>query len=363
MSTFAERLSALAQRAATLVDHVQTEEATKNAFVMPFLAALGYDVFNPQEVVPELTADVGTKKGEKVDYAIKREGEVIMLVECKHAGQNLKEANMSQLFRYFTVTHARIAILTNGIEYRFYSDLEEPNKMDERPFLVLDLLDLRENLIHEVAKLSKEQFNLEQMLATASDLKYLRGIRRVLSEQFEEPAEDFVRFFFSEVVPGGRFIQSAREQFTPLVQRALSQVVSERVSSRLRSALAHEDPNAQPQPIATETVLEETEPEKPDNGIVTTEEELEGYHIVRAIVREVVDASRVAHRDTKSYFGILLDDNNRKPICRLHFNYSQLYLGLFDQHRNEERIPIDAVDDIYQYADRLKAAAQMYDET
>ena len=170
---------------------------------MPFIAALGYDVFNPQEVVPELTADVGVKKGEKVDYAIKQDGEVIILIECKTAGANLSEANMSQLFRYFTVTNARIAILTNGIHYRLYSDLEEPNKMDSRPFLELDLLDIREHHVNEVKKLAKGSFDLDKMLNAATELKYLRELSRVLDEQFEAPDDELVRFLYLEINPGG----------------------------------------------------------------------------------------------------------------------------------------------------------------
>jgi hypothetical protein len=356
--SFAESITGLVQRIPTLIDHLETEEATKNALVMPFIAALGYDVFNPQEVTPELNADVGVKKGEKVDYAIKRDGEVIMLFECKSAGTNLSHANMSQLFRYFSVTKARIGILTNGTEYRFFSDLEEPNKMDQRPFLVLDLLGLREDHLAEVKKLTKESFDLERMLSAASDLKYLREIMAVLNDQLEEPDPDLVRFFYSKAVPNGRFTSTAREQFTPLVARALQQLIRERVSDRLRSALEREDVPAVPPASEAE---QETESGQEDAGVETTEEEIEGFHIVKAICREVVNADRIVHRDTKSYMGILLDDNNRQPICRLRFNYSTKYLGTFDEDKNETKHPLETLDDIYQHADALKRAAQQYD--
>ena len=356
--SFADRLAALAQRAPTLIDHLATEEATKNALVMPFIAALGYDVFNPQEVVPELNADVGVKKGEKVDYAIKQDGEVIVLIECKTAGVNLSEANMSQLFRYFTVTKARIAILTNGIHYRFYSDLEEPNKMDARPFLELDLLDVREHHVAEVKRLAKGSFDLDRMLDAASELKYLRELHRVLGEQFEDPDLDLVRFLYLKVNPEGRFVASAREQFSELVPKAFQQFISERVSTRLRSALAQESVGLS----APEDETAEPESEQlPDDGIETTEEEMEGYHIVKAIVRQVVAASRIAHRDTKSYMGILLDDNNRKPICRLHFNWTQKYISTFDAEKNATKHEIESLEDIYRFADELKEAALRYD--
>ena len=359
--SFAEKLAALTQRIPNLIDHLETEEATKNALVMPFIAALGYDVFNPREVVPEFTADVGIKKGEKVDYAIMQDGEVIMLVECKTAGTQLRQANMSQLFRYFTVTKARIAMLTNGVDYRFYSDLEERNKMDQRPFLELDLLDVREDMVAEVRKLSKENFDLERMLSTASELKYLREINRILAEQFENPDQDLVRFLFKRANPKAVFTSAAREQFTSLVQKALQQFIRERVSSRLRTALEREDAAvAKPEAESAEVVPEPADVEE-DDGIETTEEEIEGYHIVKAIVRQVVAPDRVVHRDTKSYMGILLDDNNRKPICRLRFNYSQKYIGLFDADKNESKHGIESLDDIYNYAEQLKETARRYD--
>jgi predicted type IV restriction endonuclease len=97
---------------------------------MPFISALGYDVFDPVEVIPEFTADVGIKKGEKVDYAIKQDGKIIMLFECKCCNGSLDDCHASQLYRYFSVTEARIAVLTDGIIYRFYTDIEQPNKMD-----------------------------------------------------------------------------------------------------------------------------------------------------------------------------------------------------------------------------------------
>ena len=358
--SFTDRLAALVQRAPALVDHLATEEATKNALVMPFIAALGYDVFNPQEVVPELTADVGVKKGEKVDYAIKQDGEIIILIECKTAGVNLSDANMSQLFRYFTVTKARIAILTNGVHYRFYSDLEEPNKMDARPFLELDLLDIRDHHVAEVKRLAKGSFDLDRMLDAASELKYLRELHRVLSEQFEDPDPDLVRFLYLKVNPEGRFVASVREQFSELVPKAFQQFISERVSTRLRSALAQED--VVTGRSTSEGIADEQEPEPiTDDGIETTEEEMEGFHIVKAIVREVVDPARIAHRDTKSYMGILLDDNNRKPICRLRFNWTQKYIGTFDADKNETKHELGSLNDIYRFADQLKESAMRYD--
>ena len=133
---FIDQLKQFSKRVDSLKGSISTEEATKTAVIMPFFAMLGYDVFNPQEFVPEFTADVGIKKGEKVDYAIIQDGEPVILIECKSISENLNKHD-SQLFRYFGTTSAKFAILTNGMEYRFYTDLDNPNKMDESPFLTV----------------------------------------------------------------------------------------------------------------------------------------------------------------------------------------------------------------------------------
>ena len=355
--SFNDRITAISERIPQIIDSLETEEATKNALIMPFIQALGYDIFNPQEVVPEFVADVGTKKGEKVDYAIKQNGDVIILIECKQANSNLNEANTNQLYRYFTTTKARIAILTNGVVYRFYSDLEEPNKMDQKPFLELDMNNIRENLLDEVKKLAKEKFDLDRMLSTANELKYTSEIKKILMVQFENPDEDFVKYFFSSTNPGARFVSSAKEQFTEYVKKAFQQFISESVSDRLRSALQKEDEKNE----AEEDESLTSEEENKKSGIVTTEEELEGFYIVRAILSKKLPPNRIIHRDTKSYFGILLDDNNRKPLCRLHFNTSQKYIGIFDKDKQEKKHPINEITDIYGFSDNLLETVDFYE--
>jgi predicted type IV restriction endonuclease len=186
---FLEKIKALAVRVEKQKDNIITEEACKNAFVMPFLNALGYDVFNPELVIPEFTADVGVKKGEKVDYAIKIDGKIAILAECKTCGSDLSQQHMSQLYRYFSVTDARFAILTNGQQYWFYSDLDEPNRMDQRPFFRFDILDYRPSDIAELSKFTQDQFDLDKILTTASTLKYSSAIQ----QEFEGARKSFRR--------------------------------------------------------------------------------------------------------------------------------------------------------------------------
>ncbi len=349
-----DKIKDLASRVPKQIDHIETEEATKNAFVLPFISALGYDVFNPTEVIPEFTADIGIKKGEKVDYAIKKDDDIIILIECKWSGADLHEDHASQLHRYFSATEARFGILTNGVVYEFYSDIDEPNRMDSKPFFTFDILGFQDHQVNELKKFTKAAFSLDDILTTASTLKYTGAIKKILEEELANPSEEFVRFFASQIFDG-RLTKSVIEQFTKIVQEARKQFVNEKINERLKSALSA---NEQPKEDVESEDLEE--PFADDNGIVTTEEEIDAYNVVKAILREVVDVRRIAMRDTKSYCGVLLDDNNRKPVCRLHFNYSQKYLGVFSD-KKEERIQIESVDDIFKYSDKLKAVINEYE--
>ena len=355
---FTERLNALSTKIRQQIEVINTEEATKTAFVMPFIHnVLGYDVFDPSEVTPEFVCDIGTKKGEKIDYAIMKNNDVQILIECKKIGEPLHINHASQLFRYFHVTNARISILTNGQIYRFYTDLDAPNKMDEKPFLEVDLLDIDENVIPELKKLTKSSFDLESIINAAGELKYVSQIKRILHTQLNNPEDDFVKFFASRVYDG-MLTQKVRESFQNLTKKAASQYINDQVNERLKSAITGITPAVVEAP--TETQQSEDDEQKDESEIITTLEELEGFHIVKAITRAVLEAPRITHRDTKSYCGILVDDNNRKHLCRLHFNRTQKYIGLFDLEKNETRHPISTVDDIYSFADILKATAALY---
>ncbi|WP_338475717.1 type I restriction endonuclease [Pseudomonas khavaziana] len=359
---FLEKLTSLAAKVRLQGPAIQTEEATKNAFVMPFInTVLGYDVFDPQEVTPEFVCDVGTKKGEKIDYAIMKDGEVQILIECKKIGESLSINHASQLFRYFHVTSARISILTNGQVYRFFTDLDAPNKMDEKPFLELDLLDIDEYSVPELIKLTKSAFDVDSIISAAGELKYVSQLKKLIGAQVSKPEDDFVKFFASRVYEGV-ITQRVREQFFELTRKALAQFLNDQINERLKSAMSGAiQPTMTSLTVANSANADLQDREEAEDKILTTLEEMEGYHIVRAVVRSVVDAKRIVQRDTQSYFGILLDDNNRKPICRLHFNRSQKYLGIFDEEKNETRHAISSIDEIYEYADQLKKTVGYYE--
>ena len=350
---FFEDLSQLSERFETIKDQIKTEEATKMSMVVPFFQLLGYDVFNPQEFCPEFTADVGLKKGEKVDYAIILNNEPVILVECKWCGEPL-DKHGSQLFRYFGTTTAKFGILTNGIIYRFYTDLDEANKMDLTPFLEINILELKENLVNELKKFCKISFDKDSIFSTASELKYTNLIKDLLKKELDEPSETFVRLIISSIYDGQKN-QKVIDKFTPIVKKSFVSFINELVNQRLTSAL-----NSTPDPEEVEP-LDQTE-QTVTSKIVTTQAEIESFFIIRGILAGTLNIEDVVYRDTESYFGILYKDNNRKTICRLNLDSKKKQLLIPDENKNFERIYIESLNDIYKYRDKIIAVAKRYIE-
>lgn len=343
---FEEKVAQLSDKVRNLKDDIKTEEATKNAFIMPFIGSvLGYDIFDPSEVIPEFNADVGTKKNEKVDYALVLDGQVQILIECKKIGAPLSLENASQLFRYYTCTNARIGILTNGQIWNFYMDLDAPNKMDSKPFLVLDLLDIDKSILQELQKLSKPSFDIDSIANSAEDLKYLSMLKQEISDEFKEPSYDMVRLLAGRVY-NGVLRQNVLDKFRVLVSKSMRQFLKDQVNDRLATALDSDNIE----------IVEEVVPEQqtPENGIVTTDEEIAGWRIIQAIACSEVSPERITMRDSKSYCAIFLDDNNRRKIARLLFNSKNKAIVLFKDGNEMEKQPIDGLDDIYKYSDIIR---------
>lgn len=325
-----------------------TEEAAKTALVMPFLQALGYNVFNPAEVVPEFTCDVGTKKGEKVDYAICNGGKVEILIECKPANSELSINHASQLFRYFSVTAARVAVLTNGVIYKFYSDVELPNVMDQKPFFILDLESTKKQDVRTLSGFAKGDFDIDQIVKEAGKLKLQSLLHLELQKEFADPSDELVRLI-GKRVHSGMITASVKETFKTLIVNSFQTLVREGVNERLTSALSATN-TAADAPLA---------PEGEDgDGLETTEDEVTGYHIVRAIGAQKVDIGRITMRNSKSYCAILLDDNNRKTIARLWFNSpTARYLGTL-KGKEETRVGVEGPTDIYKHSKAILARIQ-----
>lgn len=348
----ATRLAELQKRTMEHREVLLTEEAAKTALVMPFLQALGYDVFNPAEVVPEFTADVGTKKGEKIDYAICNDGKVSILVECKPVSSSLNVNHASQLFRYFTVTDARLAVLTNGVIYQFYSDIDRPNKMDEKPFFIFNMEAIKNQDIRTLEKFTKSTFDIEKIIQEAGTLKLQSLLRKELEKEFSEPSDDFVRIMTSRVYDG-RITPAVKDNFSKMLSATISALIRDLVNERLSSAL-----NAS-NPIEKEPEINQ---EQAESDIVTTAEEISGFHIIQAIASRLIDPKRIVMRDAKSYCAILLDDNNRKTIARLHFNaITAKYLGTFTGKNEEQKHLISDLTEIYRFSAQVEARLKELD--
>lgn len=347
---FIDEIKQFSAKVQEIKGKVQTEEATKVSLIMPFLQLLGYNVFDPHEVVPEFVADVGTKKGEKVDYAILIDGKPSILIEAKPVDDPLTTHD-SQLYRYFSVTESKFAVLTNGIVYKFYSDIQEPNKMDEAPFLEFNLLDIKEPLVAELKKFKKESYNAEELFTAATTLKYTNKIKSLFDEELKEPKDEFVRYFIREIYSGNA-TKNVVDKFKPITKRALNQYISDLMNEKIKAALEASETESEAAPV-----LEEQSDEK--KTIMTTALELEAFFLIKSICREVVDSKRITYKDTLSYFTVLLDSNTWKWICRLYLNGNKKYIGIPSGDK-ETKLPISHIDDIFLHKAEIIETVKTY---
>ncbi len=357
---FEVSIKQFATRVNDLKAKIFNEEATKTSLILPFFSIMGYDIFNPSEFIPEYTADFGTKKGEKVDYAICINDEPIILIEAKSCNETVLDKHGSQLFRYFSTTSAKFGILTNGIKYLFFTDLDETNKLDSSPFFIFDFENIKDSKIKELSKFKKENFDITKIMTTAEELQYLTLIPNVLKYSFDVPTETFIDYILGEIYPG-RKTQTVRDKFSPLINKAIKQFKSELLNDILSDAIGENNKNN-----STETVPVNTETENiVDNSdtapIDTTLEEIESFGMVKTLLNGIVEYSRITYKDTLSYFGILLDDNIRKWICRVQIKDNVKYLILPTEVKGQtQKHLINSISDIINYKDEIIKACQLY---
>ncbi|UWG68926.1 MAG: PD-(D/E)XK nuclease superfamily protein [Bacteriophage sp.] len=362
---FKDTIQQIVEKIAKQKDSIATEEATKTSFVMPVIAALGYDVFNPFEVVPEMDCDLVKRKGEKIDYAIMKDENPILLIECKHCKQNLN-LHDTQLQRYFVASKARFGVLTNGIEYRFYTDLEKVNIMDEKPFLVVNMLDLSDNDIEQLKKFHKSYYNEQDILSTAQELQITIQVKEMLNRNFQMPDDEFTRYFVRNL-NDGKYTAKLVDQYRPIVKKSIASVINDIISDRLNVAMKNENKEEKQMPQEVENGNQQSdeinEEKLPDGvvfqdrekGIVTTQEEIDAYNIVRSILRQYVDVSRIQYNDYKTYFSVNIDGSTWWWICRIYIGKRSKKICLpKDNYKTNEWIDIETIDDIFNYADGLK---------
>jgi predicted type IV restriction endonuclease len=345
---FVQKVTDLSARSRHASKYALTEEATKTAVVFPFIQCLGFDVFNLEEVTPEFIADVGIKKGEKIDFAIRINGKIAILLEAKPISMSLGSAQYSQLFRYFATEQARLAILTNGREIWFFSDIDEKNKMDKKPFFIFDLQNYDEHQVLELARFQKGKFDIESILDAASNLKYVKAAGQYISSQLSSPDDDFVKMIGREIYEGS-LTKAVVEQLRTPIKAALDEVVRNRIQERLNITFGKEASSESQEKLVDQV--------KVDSEVITTEEETQAFMIIRAVAARVISVNRITMRDAKSYCSIFVDDNNRKPVCRLYFNSkSGKQVGVFDSGKNETKHQIADLSEIYTLAPLIEAA-------
>lgn len=329
---------------------LSNEQVTKTVCIAPFFEALGYDVRDPDEFFPEYTADIGQKKGEKVDYAILSNDDPQILIEAKPFNEDLDNYT-SQLYRYFGTKNAKVGILTNGAEYRFYTDLDTINKMDKEPFMRINIMQgLKDTHIKELLKFTKGSFDTKSVREDAKKLRYTTATRALLAgllqtQGVEGLDEDF-RDFVIKSVHSGKNTERIKEELAPIIVRCINEVFNDEVNRRLEVALAANRG-------------EEVEIEEEDDGIITTEEEIEGYGIIKQQVSDLVPTSRIFYRDTRSYFNILLDDNNRRWIARLYLDGKKKELRLRERGGTEASLRLeDGMNSLSNYKQEVRASLQ-----
>ncbi|MBQ6628308.1 MAG: type I restriction enzyme HsdR N-terminal domain-containing protein [Methanobrevibacter sp.] len=354
---FEEKIKIFASKIKEKLKHIDTEETTKTALILPFLnEVMGYDTTNPAEVKAEYTADLGAKKGEKIDLAILNEGEEIIMIECKSANIELSLDHLSQLYRYFNITDSELGILTNGVIYQIFTDSMKPGQMDKSPFLEINLLDLSERDIAELKKLSKENFDISKIKSKVDDLKYAHDVHKILSAEVDSPSDEFVKVIARQVYDGV-VTKNVRDKFYKIIKNEFKEVINEKVEIRLNNALEKNDEDNMINGI-----------ESSDDDVVTTNEEYEGYYIIKSIAAKVIDPERVFIRDFKSYCTVIIDDNNRYPLARMYFdNINNMKIELFDKFERDNQgrritdtYSISNVSEIYSYEKNIIKTVNVY---
>jgi len=340
-----DKLKEIAQKVEISRSQIQNEQATKTAFIMPFLQAWGYDVFNPMEVHPEYSADLTGLKGEKVDYAICLDNQPIILMECKSCHQNLEHPkHSSQLHRYFNATGANFGVLTNGIIYRFYTDIVKDNIMDDKPFFEFNILDFDDSSVNELKRFSKSSFNSDELEEVARNLLHTKEVKKVIAQQLNDPSPEFVKFFVSHVYSGVR-TASVVEKFKEIIKRSLKEYINDIIKK------TGQNPPDTP-------AGEDPPPEEPEEHGINPEK-LEVFYIIKSILREEINTARIQYKDTRSYFGINLDGKVTKTVCRLRFNErtGKKSISIPDnvETGKEATTNIDSLDEIYGVAEFLKS--------
>lgn len=290
------KIRILSEKVKSLKETINTEESTKTAFILPLLQILGYDIFNPLELIPECHSDIGSKKGEKVDYCICLNQTPTIIIECKNWNEELN-CHVNQLIRYYHTSKAKFGLLTNGIKYYFFTDTDNLNVMDSDPFFIFDMTSFSEEDLDTLLEFSKTKFNEEHILSIAEKLKYLSKFKNVILKELSSPSEEFNKLLIKQVF-SGRLIQKQKEKFSEIINIALEE-------------------------------LFEFKKLIPESSLNTTKEELDFYN---SIIDKLPQYKQfISYKDFKGHFSIILHNSTRKCIAKALFNNNKKYIILFDE--------------------------------
>lgn len=300
------KIRILSEKVKSLKETTNTEESTKTAFILPLLQILGYDIFNPLELIPECHSDIGSKKREKVDYCICLNQTPTIIIECKNWNEELN-CHVNQLIRYYHTSKAKFSLLTNGIKYYFFTDIDNLNIMDSDPFFIFDITSFSEKDLDILLEFSKIKFNEENILNIAEKLKYLSKFKNVILKELSSPSEEFNKLLIKQVF-SGRLIQKQKEKFSEIINIALEELFD------FKKLI-------------------------PESSLNTTKEELDFYNI---IINKLPQYKQfISYKDFKGHFSIILHNSTRKCIVKALFNNNKKYIILFDEE-SEIKIEYDA---------------------
>jgi hypothetical protein len=353
-----KELRELGERAEKIRSALLTEESVKQSLIIPFIKELGFDVYNPLEVVPEFTADVGNKNFDKIDYAIMKDGKPIILIECKHCNEDLKKHG-SQLAKYFAaVTVCRkIGILTNGYHYQIFSDLDKPNIKDEKPFFEFDITNLKDRHIEEIKKFHKSALNMDNILDNAEELKYKKELRHVIEEELKKPSKGFIEYWIRRIYDGV-LNEKRKGIFEPIVIESIKHVLDEFFTDRLTGALKVNSEKENQQSADNDKTVDQNQ----TDDLTPNQDEIDAFGIIKAICSEIISPDRLAFKKTNSYSAITVD-KHYKAFFRMFGTKKVKYVKLYYNDKTEEtdeKHDIQSVADIYAFKNKILECVKTY---
>jgi hypothetical protein len=307
-------------------ENCSNEAQTKKFIIDPFFMLLNYA---HEDLIPEFEADFGDRVSNKVDYAIKLNRKDIIIIECKKLTSKLTDKEAGQLSGYFqNAKNSRIAILTNGKEYRFYSDVALANTMDSKPFFVFDIENYTDNDIEGLLDFDARIINVNEIISKAQESVLIEDFENTFFKEITNPSSEILKLLHKRMIFKTKYNE---ERLKGLMNSSLFKSLTEKI------------------------IIHETKTNSKTAGIITTSDEIQAYHTIRTLLiqNKKIPKDRITYRDQKGTFNIMLDDNQRKTICQLKFTDTskKISIGMNDY-------PLDSIDDILKFKNELNSRTE-----